>query len=99
MLLIRCPWCGDRDEAEFHYGGQAHVDYPEQPNDLDDQAWSEYLFMRDNPRGRFAERWSHSAGCRRWFTTIRDTATNEMRPETPWRSPWYPEVLQRTESR
>ena len=24
MLLIRCPWCGPRDETEFHYGGQAH---------------------------------------------------------------------------
>lgn len=83
MLLIHCPWCGDRDEAEFHYGGQAHVDYPENPRDLDDRAWAEYLFFRDNPRGVFAERWSHSAGCRRWFTTIRDTATNEMHGESP----------------
>ena len=23
MLLITCPWCGPRDETEFHYGGQA----------------------------------------------------------------------------
>ena len=28
MLLIDCPWCGPRDETEFHYGGQAHVAYP-----------------------------------------------------------------------
>jgi sarcosine oxidase subunit delta len=90
MLLIRCPWCGDRDEVEFHYGGQAHVDYPQEPNALDDRAWAEYLFMRANPRGRFAERWAHSAGCRRWFTVIRDTATNEMRPESPSR-PEYAE--------
>lgn len=78
MLLIRCPWCGDRDEVEFSYGGQAHVDYPEDPDALDDLAWSEYLFVRDNPRGAFAERWVHANGCRRWFTLVRDTATNEM---------------------
>ena len=28
MMLIPCPWCGPRDETEFHYGGQAHVAYP-----------------------------------------------------------------------
>lgn len=76
MLLIRCPWCGDRNETEFHYGGQAHVRHPEDPHALDDQQWGRYLFVRDNPRGEFAERWSHSAGCRRWFNIRRDTVTN-----------------------
>ncbi len=28
MQLIECPWCGPREEVEFHYGGQAHVAYP-----------------------------------------------------------------------
>lgn len=78
MLLIRCPWCGDRNETEFHYGGQAHVRHPEDPHALDDQEWGRYLFVRDNPRGEFAERWSHSAGCRRWFNIRRDTVTNGM---------------------
>ena len=31
MQLIECPWCGPREEVEFHYGGQAHVSYPEDP--------------------------------------------------------------------
>ncbi|MEY2227110.1 sarcosine oxidase subunit delta family protein [Streptomyces sp. BF23-19] len=78
MLLIPCPWCGPRDEAEFHYGGQAHVPYPENPAALTDQEWSRYLFFRDNPKGPFAERWSHTTGCRRWFNAVRDTATNEI---------------------
>ncbi|MFF9323582.1 sarcosine oxidase subunit delta family protein [Streptomyces sp. NPDC014776] len=78
MLLISCPWCGPRDEAEFHYGGQAHVPYPEDPAALTDEEWARYLFFRDNPKGPFAERWSHSAGCRRWFNAIRNTATNEI---------------------
>ncbi|MFI7400500.1 sarcosine oxidase subunit alpha family protein [Streptomyces sp. NPDC049541] len=78
MLLIPCPWCGPRDEAEFHYGGQAHVAYPQDPSALTDEEWAKYLFFRDNPKGPFAERWSHSAGCRRWFNAVRDTSTNEI---------------------
>ncbi|MFF5955270.1 sarcosine oxidase subunit alpha family protein [Streptomyces luteogriseus] len=78
MLLIPCPWCGPRDEAEFHYGGQAHVPYPQDPSSLTDEEWARYLFFRDNPRGPFAERWSHAAGCRRWFNAVRDTSTNEI---------------------
>ncbi|MGW7303852.1 sarcosine oxidase subunit delta, partial [Streptomyces sp. NPDC054829] len=92
MLLIPCPWCGPRDESEFHYGGQAHVPYPEDPSTLTDEEWARYLFFRDNPKGPFAERWTHTAGCRRWFNAVRDTSTNEIltvyrageeRPETP----------------
>ncbi len=78
MLLVPCPWCGDRDETEFAYGGQAHVPYPEDPDALDDAAWGEYLFVRDNPKGPFAERWVHSAGCRRWFNVVRDTGTHRV---------------------
>ncbi|WP_330290917.1 sarcosine oxidase subunit delta family protein [Streptomyces sp. NBC_00576] len=78
MLLIPCPWCGPRDEAEFHYGGQAHVPYPEDPSALTDEEWARYLFFRDNPKGPFAERWTHAAGCRRWFNAVRDTGTNEI---------------------
>lgn len=51
MLLIPCPWCGPRDEAEFHYGGQAHVPYPEDPSAVSDEDWARYLFFRDNPKG------------------------------------------------
>ena len=54
MLLIRCPWCGSRDEIEFRYGGQAHVAYPTEPDALSDDEWGDFLFMRDNPRGPFA---------------------------------------------
>ena len=68
MQLIQCPWCGPREQTEFCYGGQAHVPYPENPGALSDGEWAHYLFFRDNPMGRFAER-------RRWFNAIRDTAT------------------------
>jgi heterotetrameric sarcosine oxidase delta subunit len=78
MLLISCPWCGPREETEFHYGGQAHVAYPANPLELDDTTWAEYLFVRDNTKGPYAERWVHSAGCRRWFNVVRDTVTSEI---------------------
>ena len=78
MLLIPCPWCGPRDEVEFHYGGEAHIARPAAPDVLDDAAWADYLFMRNNPKGAFAERWVHNAGCRRWFNLVRDTATHRI---------------------
>lgn len=78
MLLIRCPWCGARDETEFRNGGPAHIARPLDPASLGDAAWGEYLFMRDNPKGWFRERWVHSAGCRRWFNALRHTVTHEI---------------------
>jgi heterotetrameric sarcosine oxidase delta subunit len=79
VLLIPCPWCGPRDEIEFRYGGEANLRYPTDPDALSDEEWADYLFMRENPRGWWAERWMHAAGCRRWFDLTRNTATNEIR--------------------
>lgn len=78
MLQLTCPWCGPRDETEFHYGGQAHVPYPADPSALSDEEWAQYLFYRDNPKGPFAERWAHSGGCRKWFNVVRDTRTYQV---------------------
>ena len=80
MMSIPCPHCGPRDETEFAYGGEAGIAYPERPADLDEAAWADYLFVRDNPRGWFAERWTHRGGCRQWFVVRRHTATNEIAP-------------------
>jgi sarcosine oxidase subunit delta len=78
MLLIQCPWCGSRDEVEFRYGGQARIAYPSDPDSLSDAQWADFLFMRDNPKGVFHERWMHAAGCRRWFNAVRDTSTHRF---------------------
>jgi heterotetrameric sarcosine oxidase delta subunit len=78
MQLIACPHCGPREETEFHYGGQAHVAYPAGNATLSDEEWGQFVFFRDNPKGPFAERWVHSAGCRRWFNAVRDTATHQI---------------------
>lgn len=78
MQLIRCPWCGPREETEFGYGGQAHVPYPDDPAALSDEQCARFVFVRANPKGPFTERWSHAAGCRRWFTAVRDTRTHRF---------------------
>ena len=78
MLLLTCPWCGPRAESEFSPGGQAHIARPVDPAALDDDAWGAYVFNRTNPKGRHAERWVHSHGCRRWFNVVRDTVSHEI---------------------
>lgn len=78
MLLIKCPWCDERDLSEFHYGGEAHIARPENPEAITDQAWGEYIFFRTNPKGRHLERWQHSAGCRKWFNAVRNTVSDQI---------------------
>ena len=60
MLLINCPWCGERNETEFSYGGEAGITRPPEPSALSDAEWADYLFMRSNPRGAHKELWNHS---------------------------------------
>jgi heterotetrameric sarcosine oxidase delta subunit len=78
MFIIKCPYCGPRDQSEFSYGGQAHISRPTNGEALSDQEWAEFVFIRDNPKGLFAERWVHSAGCRKFFNVLRDTATDKI---------------------
>lgn len=75
MLLIPCPWCGERAEIEFSYGGEADIRRPTDSQALSDAAWADYLFMRRNPLGPLREQWVHAHGCRRWFVIERDTQT------------------------
>lgn len=76
MLLIKCPYCGERPEIEFRGGGEAHIARPADPSAQSDEAWAEYLYYRSNPKGRHAERWIHAHGCGRWFNAIRNTASD-----------------------
>lgn len=79
MLLIPCPYCeAERPELEFRYGGEAHVARPADPSAVSDAEWADYLFFRANPRGVFAERWRHVAGCGRFFNCVRDTVSDRI---------------------
>ncbi len=96
MLRIPCPFCGDRDEAEFRYGGEVQREIP-QPG-VGDDVWSDYLFNRDNPKGLVHERWCHSHGCNQWFNVVRDTVTHRIhavyRPGEPRTAPEGPYATQ-----
>ena len=78
MLLIACPWCGERPENEFRYGGEAHIARAQNPGAVDDNAWSDFLYARSNVKGRHYERWRHLHGCGRFFNCARDTVTDRI---------------------
>lgn len=74
MFHIYCPYCVEyREEEEFHPRGQAHIARPAEPSKTSDDAWGDYLFFRDNPRGVHHELWVHAVGCRKFFNITRDT--------------------------
>ena len=76
MLRIPCPWCGERDEIEFRYRGDATVQRP--PADAAMEAYVAYVYARDNPLGWHLEWWLHTGGCRRLLKVLRHTLTHEI---------------------
>lgn len=79
MLLIRCPYCEqDLPELEFAYAGEAHIARPQDPSQLTDEEWCDFLFIRSNPRGVHFERWRHVNGCARFFNAARETVSDRF---------------------
>jgi len=72
-MRIPCPYCGERDAQEFVYRGDAT---PQRPSD--DEAFYEYVYLRENPIGPIDEHWYHAQGCRNWITVTRDTRTHAI---------------------
>jgi sarcosine oxidase subunit delta len=83
MLRIPCPYCGLRDQVEFHFGGEDTARRPANPEAVSDAQWADYLFYRDNRKGLHRERWVHQFGCRQWFTVDRDTLTHDIVSSAP----------------
>ena len=77
MILVPCPWCGDRNSQEFRYVGQSSP-RPD-PATTTPEEWRHYLYLEENPAGWMTETWYHRAGCRRYFVAARHTVTNEFR--------------------
>ena len=78
MLNIKCPYCGDRSQKEFAYGGDGTVVRPQLNQEVTDEKWDEFVYLRKSPRGKHIELWHHIAGCRQWFKVQRDTVTHEI---------------------
>ena len=80
MQLFSCPFCGPRDETEFHFGGEAGNLRPEGA-DVPANRWASYLYLRDNPKGTTREVWVH-ASCGEFFVMERDTVSHEVEAST-----------------
>ena len=79
-FLLNCPNCGERSVYEFRFGGE----FTSRPiPDSSDDDWSNYFYARRNVASVQHEWWYHKLGCRKWFTALRDTVTNEV-GETSW---------------
>jgi heterotetrameric sarcosine oxidase delta subunit len=77
MLKLPCPFCGMRDETEFHYGGEPRR-RPGPAEQVSDADWADYLFNKRNDKGVHEEIWHHLGGCRRWFLVSRDTRSHAV---------------------
>jgi len=76
MHRIKCPWCGERDQAEFNFRGDASVQRP--APDAGPEAFFAFAYERANPMGWNVEWWHHAGGCRQWIKVVRNTLTHEI---------------------
>lgn len=77
-MRLKCPLCGDRALEEFSYRGDATVRRPCGAGPTDLKGWLDYVYFRDNPKGRHREHWQHTGGCRAWISVERDTGTHDI---------------------
>ena len=76
MLRIRCPCCGERDETEFRYKGDASARRPSGAASV--AAFAIHTYERANPRGWHVEWWLHVGGCRKLLRVVRHTLSHEI---------------------
>lgn len=76
MILVPCPNCGPRDAGDFRFGGESHA-RPDVSTATPAQ-WRDHLFTKDNLAGWQKESW-YCRPCRTWFSTERNTVTNQFR--------------------
>ena len=84
-MRIACPFCGERENGEFTYLGDAK---PQRPAMVaieagvgapgEQEAFYDYVYLRDNVAGEMSEYWYHGGGCRSWLVVQRNTLTHEI---------------------
>lgn len=77
MQLFPCPFCGLRDETEFHFAAEAGKTRPEPAGEVSAASWSNHLYAKSNPKGPSREIWQHDT-CGEFFLMERDTLTHEV---------------------
>ncbi len=81
-MRISCPYCGERDRAEFTPLGDAGVSRPDSANP--DEMF-DYVYLRQNNAGPMEEFWYHGGGCHAWLIVTRNTVTHEISAVKPAR--------------
>ncbi len=81
MLLIPCPNCGPRAQAEFVFERPVETIFGV---DTPTAALVEKLYTRTNPRGVSVELWRHARGCRGWLRIDRNTVTHVIGAVSLW---------------
>ena len=76
-MRVTCPLCGERDRREFYYQGEA-VALQRPAPDAGDDAWQDYLHLRENLTGERRDLWHHEAGCGAWLVVTRNTSTHAI---------------------
>lgn len=74
MQTFPCPFCGPRDETEFHFAVEAGHPRPEPAGEVSDDQWAAYLYASAAPNGTAREVWLHLT-CGEYFVMTRDTVT------------------------
>jgi sarcosine oxidase subunit delta len=78
-MLINHPLLGPRDIQEFTYLGDASlIERPDGMADGAEDAFFDYVYIRDNPAGVHRELWYHEYGDHSWLVVTRDTTTHEI---------------------
>jgi heterotetrameric sarcosine oxidase delta subunit len=78
-MLIPHPLLGPRDAQEFVYLGDARLMRRPDRSAADvDQAFHDYVYLRDNPAGVHRELWFHERGDCSFLVVTRNTATHEV---------------------
>ena len=86
MQLFPCPFCGERDETEFRYLGEAGRERPQGGRGVAEADWTAYLYWQKTEKGRLSEIWRHLP-CGELFLMERDNvnhivfAARSLRPE------------------
>ena len=74
MQRFPCPFCGFRNEREFHFVAEAGKTRPDTTGSVSDEDWGAYLHRQRNPLGPSEEIWVHLP-CQELFAMTRDTGT------------------------
>ena len=67
-----------RPVEEFTFLGDARPQRPVSNDPAAMEQWFDYVYLRDNPRGKIEEYAHHSGGCRSWLVVSRNTESHEV---------------------